>query len=111
LATALRPDGKRGVLLAAGSALFGELADFALRAEGRWSASGKALPRALTIAAPNLAERFETAFAALFAEGDITLVQALVDKVLMPHGGRFREGYRQDATAGWTDTPARLGEP
>jgi hypothetical protein len=109
LATALRANSARSVRLATGSALLGELADFALRAEGRWSASGKALSCALAIAVPQFAERLETAFTALFAQGDVTLVQALVDDVLEPHGGRLREGYRQVAPVDWSDNPARLG--
>lgn len=106
LATKLRPDAPRDVLLAAGATLYCELADFALRANGHWSATGKAIPRALAIAKPGLAEQFETAFGDLFANGQIAPVQALVDDVLQPHGGRVREGYLQTAPAAWTDTPA-----
>jgi hypothetical protein len=43
LAVALRPDRDRHVLLAAGASLYTALADFALRAADRWSASGKAV--------------------------------------------------------------------
>jgi hypothetical protein len=107
LATKLRPDAPRDVLLAAGTALYCELADFALRANGHWSATGKAVPRALAMARPGLAEQFETAFGDLFANGRVAAVQALVDAVLQPHGGRLREGYRQTAPAAWTDTPAK----
>jgi hypothetical protein len=106
LATKLRPDGPKNILLAAGATLFCELADFALRANGHWSATGKAVPRALAMVRPGLAEQFETAFADLFANGRTAPVQALVDAVLQPHGGRVREGYRQTAPAAWTDTPA-----
>jgi hypothetical protein len=106
LATKLRPDGPKNVLLAAGTALYCELADFALRANGHWSATGKAIPRALAMAGPGLAEQFETAFGDLFASGQTAPVQALVDAVLQPHGGRVREGYLQTAPAAWTDTPA-----
>jgi hypothetical protein len=106
LATKLRPDGPKNVLLAAGAALYCELADFALRANGHWSATGKAVPHALAMVRSGLAEQFETAFADLFANGQVTPVQALVDAVLQPHGGRLREGYRQTAPAAWTDTPA-----
>jgi hypothetical protein len=59
------------------------------------------------MARPGLAEQFETAFADLFANRQIAPVQALVDAVLQPHGGRVREGYRQTAPAAWTDTPAK----
>jgi hypothetical protein len=106
LATKLRPDGRKNVLLAAGAALYCELADFALRANGHWSATGNAVPRALAMVGPDLADQFETAFGDLFANRQIAPVQALVDAVLQPHGGRIREGYCQTAPAAWTDTPA-----
>jgi predicted nucleotidyltransferase len=105
LAVKLRPDIPPGVLLAAGAALYVDLADFAFRSEGHWSAQGKAIPRALEAIRPGLAEQFETAFGNLFAKHDVAPVQALVDAVLQPHGGRLREGYRQTAPANWTDTP------
>jgi hypothetical protein len=111
LASKLRSDSDRGVFLAVGASLFVELADFALRAAGHWSASGKAIPRALAMVRPNLAEQFEIAFCDLFAKGDVAPVQALVDVVLQSQGGRVREGYRQAAPASWTDTSAGHAEP
>jgi hypothetical protein len=110
LTTKLHPDSPKDVLLAVGATLYCELADFALRANGHWSATGKAIPRALTMARPGLAEQFETAFQDLFANDQGVLVQALVDAVLQPHGGRLREGYLQTAPAAWTDTPANPAE-
>lgn len=98
---AVRADRGRHVLLAAGASLHTALADFARRAAHRWSASGKALPRALTTMDPPLATRFETAFTILFAVGDVAPVQDLVDTVLAPHGGRLREGYLLRAPAEW----------
>ena len=44
MAAALQAGRDRGTLLALGAALYTSLADFTLRAEGRWSARGKALP-------------------------------------------------------------------
>ncbi|NEJ31745.1 nucleotidyltransferase domain-containing protein [Rhizobium leguminosarum] len=105
LAAALRSDTERNVLLAVGSALYGALGDFALRAEGHWGASGKALPRALARAKPLLSEQFEKAFDELFARSCVVAVQTLVDTTLQPYGGRLREGYRQAAPATWTDLP------
>jgi hypothetical protein len=103
LAVSLRPDRDKHVLLAAGASLYTSLADFALRAAGRWSASGKALPRALTSMDSALATRFETAFTTLFAMGDVAPVQSLVDTVLAPHGGRLRGGYLMRAPAEWRE--------
>ena len=97
LAMALQDGRGRHVLLAAGAALYGALADFALRAANRWSGAGKALPRALTAMDAQLAERFETAFTALFAAGETAPVQGLVDLMLAPHGGWLREGFHQGA--------------
>jgi hypothetical protein len=103
LASALQPDRDKHVLLAAAAALYTALADFALRAAKQWSASGKSLPRALTAMDPTLATQFEAAFTALFAAGDVGYVQDLVDAVLMPYGGRLREGFQQSAPAEWRD--------
>ena len=103
MAAALQAGRDRGTLLALGAALYTSLADFTLRAEGRWSARGKALPRALAAKSASLASEFEVAFAALFASGDVRPVQALVDAILAPHGGRLRDGYRQTAPRAWRD--------
>lgn len=103
LAAALQRGRDRGVLIAAASALHAALADFALRAAGHWSASGKALPRALAAVDPAVAARFEAAFTALFAAGETDPVQELVDAVLSPHGGRLREGFHRVAPAAWRD--------
>ena len=109
LAAALQGDRGQGLRVAAGAALYTELADFALRSAGRWTAAGKAFPRALAGMDPALAARFEAAFAALFTAADAGPVQALVDSVLMPHGGRLRVGFRRKAPAAWreaTDLPS-----
>jgi hypothetical protein len=84
-----------------GAALHIALADFTLRATGRWSVRGKAIPRALAAMDPSLAAQFTTAFTALFATRSVAPVQSLVDAVLAPHGGRLRAGYRQVAPAAW----------
>lgn len=103
LASSLQPDRDRHVLLAAGTALYAALADFALRGANRWGGSGKALPGALNGLDPALATRFEVAFTALFATSDVVSVQDLVDAVLAPFGGRLREGFVQSAPAEWRD--------
>ena len=109
LASAL--DGSRDthVRIAAGAALYTALADFALRAANGWSAAGKTLPRALKAMDADLALRFEAAFTSLFATGNVAPLQALVDFVLAPYGGRLREGFHQRAPAEWriTSVPVR----
>ncbi len=99
LATALENGRSAAVLIAAAARLHGALSDFALRAAGCWSAKGKAIPGALRAMDADFANRFDAAFAKLFAEGETAPVQALVDGVLAPHGGRLREGFRRNAPA------------
>jgi len=70
MATSLAGDCDGDVVVAVGAALYTALADFALRAAGRWSATGKAIPRALAATDTNLAARFTEAFAALCATGN-----------------------------------------
>jgi hypothetical protein len=101
MAATLADDRGEGVPIAAGAALHIALAEFTLRAAGRWSARGKAIPRALAAMDPSLAAPFTTAFTALFATRSVAPVQSLVDAVLAPHGGRLRAGYRQVAPAAW----------
>lgn len=86
---------------ATGIRLYTQLADFALRAGGHWSASGKSVPRRLSAADPGLAERFEAAFDALFVRNDPAPAIALAEFVLLPHGGRLRDGYEAFAPPHW----------
>ncbi len=103
LAAALKNDRQKAMLIATGAALHAALADFALRAARNWSASGKAIPRALVASDAALAEQFDTAFMALFELGDVGPIQQLVDTVLRPYGGRLRDGFCQGAPAAWRD--------
>lgn len=89
--------------LATGATLYIELADFALRANGQWSAAGKALPRALAAMSDGLALQFERSFQTLFAGLESRQVNDLIDDVLQDFGGRLREGYRQRAPIDWRD--------
>lgn len=107
LAMAIHSGAHRHELLATGATLYIELADFALRANGHWGATGKALPRALAAVSPTLAGQFEDAFVALNTITDIRPANTLVDDVLRPFGGRLREGYHQAAPSDWTDDAAQ----
>jgi hypothetical protein len=104
LATALDGSRETHIRMAAGAALYTALADFALRAANRWSATGKTLPRVLRAMDADLALRFEAAFTSLFATGNVAPVQGLIDVILAPYGGRLREGFRQRAPAEWRIT-------
>ncbi|MGD0445707.1 MAG: nucleotidyltransferase domain-containing protein [Edaphobacter sp.] len=87
--------------IAIGSALYSALGGFALSANGRWMASGKALPPALRHFSPSLELEFTEAFENLYASGNDSLLQKLVDDILKPFGGRLRGGFRQQAPASW----------
>ena len=87
--------------VALGATLYGALVEFVLLANGRWTASGKAVPAALRAFDPEVEREFFEAFAALFGGGGAERVQALVDAVLGPFGGRCRAGFRQVAPVAW----------
>jgi hypothetical protein len=101
LAATLGDNRAKGIMIAVGAALHIALADFALRAAGRWSARGKAIPDALAAMNPALAVHFTTAFAALFVAKDAAPVLTLADSILAPYGGPLRTGFRQAAPADW----------
>jgi hypothetical protein len=91
--------------LALAASLYAALASFVLRAGGHFTGAGKGLAVALETHKPELASRFDTAFAALFADADTGPIQHLVDDALAPHGGRVVDGYRSDAPAAWRKEP------
>jgi hypothetical protein len=88
-------------LMATGSRLFEELADYHLRSTGQWSARGKAIPRALQRADPLLCTRYIRAFQSLFQDGEVGQVIQLTEELLTPHGGLLFDGYRSDAPPSW----------
>jgi hypothetical protein len=87
--------------IAIGSALYPALGGFVLSANGRWTATGKALPAALRNFNPSLELEFTDAFEHLYTSGNDSLLQNLVDDILKPFGGRLRSGFRQQAPASW----------
>lgn len=91
-------------LIAAGSRLFEELADYHLRSMGHWSARGKAIPRALQRADPALGTRYCRAFESLFQEGEVRHVVRLTEELLEARGGLLFDGYRADAPSSWRTT-------
>jgi hypothetical protein len=103
LAHALLAPRDEASILAVGASLYNALADFFLRAAGHWSGTGKATSKALAAADPKIADQFAIAFLSLFKAGDAILLQALVDEILTPYGGRIRGGFRQQAPPSWRD--------
>jgi len=87
--------------MATGVQLYPLLADFFLRSNGFWGASGKWIPRALHRADPEYATRFQRAFDQLFQSGIVSAVIDLTQETLTPHGGFLFEGYKRDAPPSW----------
>ena len=88
-------------LIATGARLFQELADYYLRRQGLWSATGKAIPRVLRQTDVALSARYSHSFDRLFTRGEAQDVIELAEELLAPRGGLLFEGYRADAPASW----------
>lgn len=84
-------------LVASGTYLYQDVADFFFRSRNLWSAHSKTIPRRLAGADAAFAGEFARAFEALFAEKKPGPVIALVEKMLEPHGGLLFDGFRKDA--------------
>jgi hypothetical protein len=97
----LRTPRSRDELIATGARLYEQLADYHLRRKGLWSANGKAIPRALRQADPELCEKYCQSFSTLFTQGDATDVVRLAEDLLRPAGGPLFDGYRADAPSAW----------
>jgi hypothetical protein len=97
----LRGDRTAGEALAIGAMLYPKLVELALRGRGHWNGTGKWAPRLLTKLDATLARRFDTAFRALFTDGDGGPVIALADAELAPHGGPLFDGDSREAPASW----------
>ncbi|SCB57514.1 Nucleotidyltransferase domain-containing protein [Rhizobium aethiopicum] len=76
--------------------LYQKLADLILLGHGQWAGRGKWAPRLLRKFDPQLASEFATAFR-LAAQGDGARLLDLADRAFALHGGRYFDGYRQDA--------------
>ncbi|MBX3168078.1 MAG: GNAT family N-acetyltransferase [Candidatus Eremiobacteraeota bacterium] len=95
--------------MASACRLYELLANFALRANGRWSATGKSLPGQLELLEPGLASLFTDAFAQVFREQNPQALLELTDRLLDPFGGRLFCEPPRPAPASWRlRTPPRL---
>jgi hypothetical protein len=83
--------------LSAGGVLYKVLADFYLRVNDSWSASGKMLPVVLKEHDPQFAYRFSEAFLLLFNSQLSYSVITLAEEVLEPYGGFLFDGYMREA--------------
>jgi predicted nucleotidyltransferase len=97
----LRAPRSQDELIGTGSQLYEQLADYHLRRQGLWSAKGKAIPRVLRQADPELCLKYSQSFNNLFKLGDATGVIELAEELLEAAGGPLFEGYRSDAPPTW----------
>jgi|GEM_PF-262551 GNAT superfamily N-acetyltransferase/predicted nucleotidyltransferase len=77
-----------------------QLGDFWFRAQGRWSASGKHIPRRMSKLDEMFGEKWAAAFSSAFAGQSSNLIQ-LTEDILNQYGGVLFDGYHRDAPADW----------
>ncbi|GAB7530110.1 nucleotidyltransferase domain-containing protein [Pseudomonas sp. 3A(2025)] len=97
----LRGERSASEVMAIGAMLHARLVELALRGRGCWYGTGKWAPRLLGDMDPRLAQRFDEAFRALFVSGNASLVIALAEDELAPHGGTLFDGDCRVALASW----------
>ena len=85
--------------VATASMLYPVLADFYLRANGNWSASGKTIPRVLKKISREFAFKYSEAFRILFSSEMTYPVLAIAEEILAPFGGFLFAGYKSHAPA------------
>jgi len=105
----LRAPRSHAELIAAGAQIYERLADFFFRANRRWSARGKAIPRRLKQVDERLGAELDHGFAEMFSKGDAGPVIDLAKRILAPYGGLLFEGYRSEAPREWRREPAGPG--
>lgn len=80
-------------LIFVGANLLPRLVNYWLRSRGKWAASNTYVGRRLREEDPAMAERFLSVFQAVHA-GELAPLEALIDDILAPFGGRLFDGYR-----------------
>ncbi|EJT04790.1 nucleotidyltransferase domain-containing protein [Rhizobium sp. CCGE 510] len=96
LADDLRGSRRPEEIAAIAAQLYQKLADLILLGRGAWTGRGKWAPRLIRELNAELAIEFDAAFR-LAAGGDAARFLALADCELGLHGGRYFEGFRQQA--------------
>lgn len=93
----LRDRRPRAEVVATAARLHPMVGEFILKAAGRWSGSGKHLPRMLKSLDSGVADAFNEAFDAAFQRADVEALIRYVEGVLEPFGGPLFDGYGSDA--------------
>jgi hypothetical protein len=76
------------------------LGNFYFRANGKWSASRKHIPRKLKQIDPALHDKWVSAFNDAFC-GNVEMVIQLASEITEPFGGLLFDGYRREAPSSW----------
>ncbi|ODT69195.1 hypothetical protein ABS71_09210, partial [bacterium SCN 62-11] len=87
--------------LASACRLYEMLANFALRANGRWSATGKSIPGQLEQLESGLAQLYTAAFSKVFQEQNSRPLLELTDRLLEAFGGRLFSEPPRPAPSHW----------
>jgi len=85
-------------LLATGTELYNEVANFRLRTSGEWGAKGKSIPWRLSESDPDFAQRYVSAFETLFTLKRPADAIRLAEEIIEPFGGLHFDGYRREAS-------------
>ncbi|MDK4717775.1 nucleotidyltransferase domain-containing protein [Rhizobium sp. CNPSo 3968] len=96
IADDLRADRPAAEVAGLAAMLYPQLVDLMLIGRGAWSGRGKWAARLLARFDQGLADALNSAFAKA-ASGDASELTALAESELERHGGRFFNGYRQEA--------------
>ena len=88
-------------LIATGTLVYNELADFYFRTHRIWAGTGKVVLRRMKKEDPVFARKFAEAFDLLFLSKQTGKVIELAEELLAPVGGFLFDGYRRDVPSTW----------
>ncbi len=91
----------QGEMYATASQLYSAISNHYFRSKGLWSAKGKSIPRQLHKVDQSFALRFDSAFGAVFVQGDTSKLMALALEVVSESGGFLFDGHRVEAPVKW----------
>jgi hypothetical protein len=97
----LRQPRSQDEAIATGAHLYEMLGDFYLRAQDKWSASGKTLPLVIRKTSVEMGTALSEAFAHLFCNGEPKGVIEITESILEPYGGLVFDGYSRTAPKDW----------
>jgi hypothetical protein len=97
----IREPRNRQELIASGTLVYVELADYYFRSRRGWIGTGKSMLKRMKRIDPVFARKFTEAFDVLFANGQTSKVVELAEELLAADGGFLFDGYRRDVPSEW----------